>query len=80
MHVYEKLHKTDYFITCLQYLSGFMFETYFLYCVSVYSYLWVCFLNVRVTKHWERLPWEFVECPALNIFERNLEMYLGNWL
>ncbi|GAB0204215.1 translation initiation factor IF-2-like [Grus japonensis] len=38
------------------------------------------FFNVRVTKHWNRLPREVVESPAVEIFKTCLDATLCNLL
>ena len=38
------------------------------------------FFTVRVMEHWNRLPWEVVESPSLEIFKARLDVYLGSLL
>lgn len=36
------------------------------------------FFTVRVVKHWNRLPREFMESPSVEMFKNQLEMILDN--
>jgi len=38
------------------------------------------FFPLRVTEHWNRLPWEVVESPSLEIFKTRLDKILCSLL
>ena len=38
------------------------------------------FSTVRVMEHWNRLPWEVVESPSVEIFKTHLDVYLCSLL
>ena len=38
--------------------------------------MWKNFFMVRVMEHWNRLPREVVESPAMEIFKTHLDVYL----
>ena len=38
------------------------------------------FLTVRVVKHWNKLPWEVVESPSLEIFKSKLHRHLSGMI
>ncbi|KFP34248.1 hypothetical protein N325_11219, partial [Colius striatus] len=40
--------------------------------------MWKKFFTERVIKHWNRLPSEAVESPALEVFEIHIDVALGD--